>query len=64
MSKMKPCTIFNRHKWQWHKTITTGSIGKHTAVLSRKTMYKCQCGEIKIAPLDPNTAAYERAKAE
>lgn len=48
---MKPCTKGTRHKWTWVKDSTVksihiGAIGGR-ATISRKGVYKCECGEVK-----------------
>lgn len=47
----KKCTKGPRHKWDWVKdrTVKSGSFGMGgtTVHISRKGIYKCECGELK-----------------
>ena len=55
---IKPCTIGPRHRWEWIKNISVGSLvhtrrgtlGKFTL----KGLYKCQCGHKKYGQPNHN----------
>lgn len=50
-TKIKPCSLGPKHKWDWvrDKTVTTGTVGLYGASrhISRKGVYKCECGALK-----------------
>lgn len=50
----KPCTLGKRHKWTWFKNVETQSMTTHSIRIARKSKYRCECGAIKLGPLDPN----------
>jgi len=50
-SKIKPCTLAAKHKWEWvrDKEVKSGTFGPSGATLhiSLKGIYKCACGTAK-----------------
>lgn len=44
---MKPCTVGNRHKWVFLANRMVRREGLYTASLSKKGVYKCECGAKK-----------------
>lgn len=47
MNKPKPCTLGNRHSWQFRGNVTTTQRSGQTARISKRGIYRCACGARK-----------------
>ena len=58
--KTTPCTNGPRHKWQWLKNISIGSVSigpnGSRGNFSLRGIYKCQCGAKKAGQFNPNSS--------
>lgn len=59
--KIKPCSLFKRHKWVWARNVNvrTGRLyasGAASVSITLKGRYLCECGETKLgAPAHTET---------
>ena len=46
-SKIKPCPLGKRHKWNFRKNVIRKTINYSTITLSSVGLYQCECGARK-----------------
>lgn len=57
---MRACTKGKRHRWQFLKNVISSTVGHGWARVSKKGLYRCDCGEGKYGPVGHETSEQVR----